>query len=232
MIVRDDKEITCLGQFDGIVCYIKTADNKGFNNDIFKVVTAICFTDLERNIVYKRESYNNYICRLESNVNYFNLMDIIQDLALYVDKNKDIEYFKNQVIDNILDNNYSGLITLKNFKKEYYNNIADQIRKEKADKCNKVINSIKNEIESTVKEINNYIEMRILKPNKNNEYQLEFVTRFTLKKFDTLGVYNNKEGVETYRSILKWLKDYLYYISNGHNPVNFLEFDKVIKPIV
>lgn len=229
MIIRDDKEITCLGQFDGVVCYIKTADNKGVHGDIFKVVTAICFTDLERNIIYKRESIGSYICRLESTKDYFNLMDIIQDLALYVDKNKYIEYFKNQVIDNILDNNYSGLITLKNFKKEYYNNIADQIRKEKAEECSKVIDSIKGEIESTTKEINNYIEMRVFNPSKRNEYQLEFATKYTLKKFDTSGMYNNEEGIERYKNILKWLNDYLYYINNNYDPVKFLEFDKVIK---
>lgn len=227
-ILRDDNKVTCLGQFDGVVCYIKTADYRSFEGKEFKVVTGICFNDLEGNTIYKRNEYNSYICRLESNKDYFNIADIIEDLALYIDKNDLEPYWKNKTIDSILNNNSLGLLALKRFKTEYYNNIEEQIRKEKSEKCAKIIEDIKLNIESIVAEINNYIEMRIFNPCKSNEYKLQFVTKFTMKEFETLSIYNNNEGIKEYESILKWLNDYLYYISNDFDPVEFIEFDVIL----
>lgn len=227
-IIRDDNKVTCLGQFDGVVCYIKTADYRSFDGKEFKVVTGICFNDLEGNTVYKRNEYNSYICRLESNKDYFNISDIIEDLALYIDKSELEPYWKNKTIDNILNNNSLGLLALKRFKKEYYNNIEDQIRKEKAEECKKVIEEIKVNINNIVAEINNYIEMRVFKPTKYNKYKLQFATKFTMKEFDTLSIYNNVEGIESYKNILNWLNDYLYYISNDFDPVEFIEFDIIL----
>lgn len=227
-ILRDDNKATCLGQFDGVVCYIKTADYRSFNNEEFKVITGICFNDLEGNTVYKRNEYNSYICRLESNKNYFNITDIIDDLALYIDKCELEEYWKNKTIDNILNNSSLGLLALKRFKKEYYNRIDEQIRREKAEECKKTIEEIKVNINNAVAEINKYIKMRIFVPCKSNEYKLQFATKYTMKEFNTLSIYNNDEGIQEYKRILNWLNDYLYYISNDFDPIEFIEFDVIL----
>ena len=50
----------------------------------------------------------------------------------------------------------------------------------------------------------------------------------TLKEFNTIDIYDNIEGVEKYRNILKWINEYLYCVSNDFDPVYFLKFDKVI----
>ena len=54
---------------------------------------------------------------------YFNLNDIIQELALYVQHCKIEKYFKDIMISNILNNKPTSKIALKKFVAEYYSNI-------------------------------------------------------------------------------------------------------------
>ena len=128
MAIIKDNGIKCLGQFDGVIVYIKSAINKMFIDGKKKeVVTGICFKDLDGNILYEQDNYNNYICLLESDSRYFNLNDIIQELTLYVQHCKIKKYYKDIIISNILNNNPVSKITLKKFVAEYYSNIESEI---------------------------------------------------------------------------------------------------------
>ena len=61
MAIIKDNSIKCLGQFDGVIVYIKSATNKMFiDGEEREVVTGICFKDLEGNILYEQNNYNNY----------------------------------------------------------------------------------------------------------------------------------------------------------------------------
>lgn len=228
MIIKDYKEMYKI-QFDGVVCLAKIGDNKGIDGEVFKVVTGICFKNLKGKEIYKQERINSYICRFKSDTSFFNLEDIIEELALYVDK-CDIEtYFKNKIIDEVLENNNSALTTIRLFKKQYFQKKQEEIRKEIIEKNKEEVEKIKGDIEKVVKEISCYVECRIAKPNKNNDYHLEFMTRKTLKKFNVLTMYNNEEEVKKYNQVLQWLEEYLYYLSIKKNPNDYLEFDKIIK---
>ena len=229
MAIIKDNGIKCLGQFDGVIVYIKSAINKMFvDGKEREVVTGICFKNLDGNILYEQNNYNNYICLLESDSSFFNLNDIIQELALYVQHCDTEKYYKDIIISNILNNNPVSKIALKKFVAEYYNNIESEIKRKKAEQCKKEIENIKENIKEVVKDINKYTTMKICEPDYNNRYKLQFVTRKTLKEFSTLDIYNNIEGVERYRSILEWINEYLYCVSNDFDPVDFLKFDKVI----
>ena len=92
----------------------------------------------------------------------------------------------------------------------------------------KTIEEIKVNINNAVAEINKYIKMRIFVPCKSNEYKLQFATKYTMKEFNTLSIYNNDEGIQEYKRILNWLNDYLYYISNDFDPIEFIEFDVIL----
>ena len=94
-----------------------------------EVVTGICFKDLDGNILYEQNNYNNYISLLESDSRYFNLNDIIDELALYVQHCKIKKYYKDIIISNILNNKPVSKITLKKFVAEYYSNIESEIKK-------------------------------------------------------------------------------------------------------
>ena len=229
MAIIKDNGIKCLGQFDGVIVYIKSAINKMFiDGEEREVVTGICFKDLDGNILYEQNNYNNYICLLEGDSRYFNLNDIIQELALYVQHCKIEKYFKDIMISNILNNKPTSKIALKKFVAEYYNNIESEIKRKKAEQCKKEIENIKENIKEVVKDINKYTTMKICKPDYNNKYKLQFITKKTLKEFNTIDIYNNVEGVEKYKNILDWINEYLYYISSDFDPVYFLKFDKVI----
>lgn len=229
-IIKNYKEIQCLGQFDDIVIYIKKADNKFLDESTDIVVTGICFKNLEGNTIYEYNSYNSYICRLENNKNSFNLHDFIEDLALYVSKCKIDSFYKNKTIEAVLNNEYMGLYNIKNFRKEYYNKIAEEIRREKVKKCYKQIEIIKKDIDKTIEDIklNSKEMIRINKPNKYNNYCYELMTKNTYKKLNILGIYENEEGIKEYKNILKFFADYLYYIQCDFDPVEFLKFDKVV----
>ena len=229
MAIIKDKGIKCLGQFDGVIVYIKSAINKMFiDGEEKEVVTGICFKNLDGNILYEQNNYNSYICLLESDSRYFNLNDIIDELALYVQHCKIEKYFKDIIISNILNNNPVSKIALKKFVSEYYSNIESEIKRKKAEQCKKEIENIKENIKEVVKDINKYTAMKICEPDYNNKYKLQFVTKNTLKEFSTVDIYNNIEGVKRYRNILEWINSYLHYISNSLNPIDFLKFDKVI----
>ena len=229
MAIIKDNSIKCLGQFDGVIVYIKSATNKMFiDGKEREVVTGICFKDLDGNILYKQNNYNSYICLLESDSSFFNLNDIIHELALYVQHCDTEKYYKDIIISNILNNNPVSKIALKKFVAEYYNNIESEIKRKKAEQCKKEIENIKENIKEVVKDINKYTTMKICEPDYNNRYKLQFVTRKTLKEFNTIDIYNNIEGVEKYRNILKWINEYLYCVSSDFDPVYFLKFDKVI----
>lgn len=229
-IIKNYKEIQCLGQFDDIVIYIKKADNKFLDESTDIVVTGICFKNLEGNTIYEYNSYNSYICRLENNKNSFNLHDFIEDLALYVSKCKIDSFYKNKTIEAVLNNEYMGLYNIKNFRKEYYNKIAEEIRREKVEKCYKQIEIIKKDIDKTIEDIklNSKEMIRINKPNKYNNYCYELMTKNTYKKLNILGIYENEEGIKEYKNILKFFADYLYYTKCDFDPVEFLKFDKVV----
>lgn len=230
-IIRDYKEIECLGQFDDIVIYIKKADNKFFDNTESIVVTGICFKDLEGNTIYKYNNYNSYICRLEKNKTSFSLNDFIEDLALYVSKCNIDKFYKNKTIESVLNNEYKGLFNIKNFRKEYYNKIAEEIRMQKVNEYRKQIELIKKDIDKIIEEIKSDCkeEIRINYPDKYNNYSYELMTRKTYKKLKTLGSWDNTvEEIEGYKNILKFFTEYLYYIQSDFDPVEFLKFDKVI----
>lgn len=230
-IIRDYKEIECLGQFDDIVIYIKKADNKFFDESTDVVVTGICFKDLEGNTIYKYNSYNSYICRLENNKTSFNLNDFIEDLALYISKCNIDSFYKNKTIESVLNNEYRGLFNIKNFRKEYYNKIAEEIRMQKVNEYRKQIELIKKDIDKIIEEIKSDCkeEIRINYPDKYNNYSYELMTRKTYKKLKTLGFWDNTvEEIEGYKNILKFFTEYLYYIQSDFDPVEFLKFDKVI----
>ena len=228
-IIRDYKEIECLGQFDDIVIYIKKADNKFFDESTDIVVTGICFKDLEGNTIYKYNSYNSYICRLEKNKTSFNLNDFIEDLALYVSKCNIDKFYKNKTIESVLNNEYKGLFNIKNFRKEYYNKIAEEIRMKKVNKCKKQIELIKKDIDKTIEEIKTTCKekIRISEPSKYNNYCYELMTKNTYKKLNILGIYDNEDGIKEYKNILKFFADYLYYIQCDFDPVEFLKFDRL-----
>ena len=129
MAIIKDNGIKCLGQFDGVVVYIKSAINKMFiDGKEREVVTGICFKDLDGNILYKQNNYNSYICLLESDSSFFNLNDIIEELALYVQHCNIEKYYKDIIISNILNNKPVSKIALKKFVSEYYNNIDAEIK--------------------------------------------------------------------------------------------------------
>ena len=95
MAIIKDSGIKCLGQFDGVIVYIKSAINKMFiDGEKKEVVTGICFKDLDGNVLYEQNNYNSYICLLESDSNFFNLNDIIEELALYVQHCDTEKYYK------------------------------------------------------------------------------------------------------------------------------------------
>ena len=59
MAIIKDNGIKCLGQFDGVTVYIKSAINKMFvDGKEREVVTGICFKDLDGNILYEQNNYN------------------------------------------------------------------------------------------------------------------------------------------------------------------------------
>lgn len=228
-IIKDFKNTECLGQFDNVKVYIKKAINKFFDNTEGLVVTGICFTDLENNIIYKYNT-SQYICRLEKHKTSFNLNDFLEDLILYVSKCNIDKFYKNKTIESVLNNEYRGLYNIRNFKKEYYNKVAEEIRREKVKKCYKQIEIIKKDIDKTIEDIklNSKEMIRINKPNKYNNYCYELMTKNTYKKLNILGIYENEEGIKEYKNILKFFADYLYYIQCDFDPVEFLKFDKVV----
>ena len=130
MAIIKNNGIKCLGQFDGVIVYIESSINKMFiDGEKKEVVTGICFIDLDGYILYDQYNYNNYICLLESDSRYFNLNDIIDELALYVQHCKIKKYYKDIIISNILNNKPVSKITLKKFVAEYYSNIESEIKK-------------------------------------------------------------------------------------------------------
>lgn len=230
MIIRDYKKAECLGQYDDIKVYIKKADNQFFDGSVDTVITAICFTDLENNIIYKY-STSHYICKLEDKTNRsFNLNDFLEDLILYVSKCNIDKFYKNKTIENVLNNNFKGLYNIRQFKKAYYEQIQENINTKKAQEYKKQIDIIKKDIDNTIEEIKTTCKelIRIHKPNKNNNYCYELFTKCTYKKLETIHIYNNEEGIKEYKNILKFFNDYLYYISIDYDAVEFLTFDKVI----
>ena len=117
MAIIKDNGIKCLGQFDGVIVYIKSAINKMFiDGEKKEVVTGICFKDLDGNILYEQNNYNSYICLLESDSRYFNLNDIIDELALYVQHCKIEKYFKDIIIIRLINSHCNiNIYILNNF---------------------------------------------------------------------------------------------------------------------
>lgn len=226
MIVKDFKGIVNLGQFDGVNVYIKKAINQNFDNELIEVVTGICFVNLEGEIVYKKRVYNTYICTLDDK-RVFNLMDIIDNLALFVDKSNMKKYWKDKIIDDILNNDYRGLLTLKLFVKDYYKEVERKIKEKENNIILEKVEKVKEEIKEVLKEINNYEVMKLIKPNESNNYTYEFYTKHTLKRFYS-GCSANEE-LQVQYDILTHLNDYLYYLKNDYIPYYFMNFDKVVE---
>lgn len=225
MIIKDFDETICLGQYDGVVIYIKKAIDLTFDDEEIEVVTRICFKDLDGNIIYKRKKYTTYICPLDDS-RCFNLMNIIDDLALFVDKSDMDSYWKNKKIDEILDNKTNALSFLKRYVANYWKSIEEKIKQEEINLILEKVEVVKKEVDKVFNDINKYEMMRRAGANENNNFHYEFYTKDTLKRFKS-GLHADDE-LKVQNDILSHLKAYLNCLENDYIPKYFLEFDKVI----
>lgn len=225
MIMKTNNYYMALYTYEGLTAWIKTAEYKNSFNEIKTVVTELIVTkeNNKNEIVYKNIS-SNWICYYNES-NGLSIVDIIEDILYYLANN---EYTLNQkvnTIDNVLYNNGVALLNIRLFKKDHLNKLADIKRIEENKKIESEINKKKDDIELIVTNINKYTLMRYKKPSQLNNFIHEFYTNNSLKIFD-FGTGINEE-LKGYNNMLKWLNEYLYYISNDFDPIEFMLFDKV-----
>lgn len=223
MIIKDyDKRV--LAQYDNVIVVVKEGENKFVDGTISKVVTCIYFYTLEKELIYKYENWNTYICRLVGTENSRGLNDFIDDLALYIDKCKTEKYWKDKTIDNVINHNSVGLLAIKQFKKEYYEGIQEDIRREKNKQLRQEESNIKEEIRQLIKDISNKELTKLYEPE--NELKYELLTKYTKKIFDRSPFAG--DNINNLNKMIKHLKEYKYYIESDFDPAEFLEFDVVI----
>lgn len=169
-IVKYSNKVECLGQYDGIKVYIKTAENKNTFGDVDTVVYGICFTDLENNIIYKDHNYNNYICLLDSDSSRFNLTDILDSLACYLNNADTVAH---ELIQGVLNNELKALIELKRFIVNYYAQLENKLIKENNN--NSLVNN-----EAVKIEVNNN-DVIVTRKIDNKQYNI-----YTLKDNETI----------------------------------------------
>lgn len=226
MIIKTNNYYMSLYTYEGLSAWIKTAEYRNSFNEIKTVVTELIVTkeNNKNEIIYKNIS-SNWICYYNES-NGLSIVNIIEDILYYLANNEYTSNQKYNIVDNVLYNNGIALLNIKLFKKEHLNKLAAIKRIEENNKIELEINKIKEDIDSIVTNINKYTIMRYNKANSTNNFIYQIYTSNTIKIF-SLGTGIN-ERLQGYKDILNHLKEYLYYISNDFNPIEFMTFDKVV----
>ena len=225
MIIKTNNYYIPLYTHEGLQAWIKTADNKDTFNTIDTVVTELIITKEGSKEVLCKFTSTLYLCYY-NNTKYFSIVDVIEDILYYLANNSYSTAHKQEIIYNVLNNDMLTLLNIKRANKQYKQELKDNEIRERNNKLNEQINTIKNDIDSTIAEINKYTKIRYNKANRNNNYTHTIITSNTIKTFN-FGA-NLSEELKGYNDILTHLKEYLYYISIDFDPTNFLKFDKVI----
>lgn len=225
MIIKTNNYYMTLYTYEGLSAWIKTAEYRNSFNEIKTVVTELIVTkeNNKNEIIYKNIS-SNWICYYNES-NGLSIVNIIEDILYYLANNEYTSNQKYNIVDNVLYNNGIALLNIKLFKKEHLNKLAAIKRIEENNKIELEINKIKEDIDSIIVNINKYTMMRYNKANSTNNFIHQIYTSNTIKTF-SLGTGIN-ERLQGYKDILNHLKEYLYYISNDFDPIEFMTFDKV-----
>lgn len=223
MIIKRNDFYMALYTYEGLTAWVKTAEYKNSFNEVKTVVTELVVTNEQKEVVYKNIS-SNWICYYNDNKG-LSIVNIIEDILYYLAHNEYKAEYKKNTVDNVLYNSSVAMLNIKLFRKEHTNKITEQKAIEENNKKLKQINKLEIEIVELVNNINKYELMRYNKPNQLNNYKYEFITSNSYKAF--IFGSNLNEVIEGYNNIIQWLNNYLYYISNDYDPIEFMEFDKV-----
>ena len=225
MLIKENDFYTSLYTMEGLTAWIKTAENEStLTGNIDTVVTELIITkENTKEIVFKRVSYGSYICFYNTS-GYNNIVDIIEDILLYLANSDDSIDLKERTINSVLSNEFN--VRIKEFKNKYYDDIKTKESLKKAEELKEKIKKLDAIIDEEIKEINSYDKVELNKPSKYNNYNYELITYKALKIFYFDG--SLKGECMCKENIIKTLKEYKNCIVNGIDPIKIISFDKVI----
>lgn len=225
MLIKENDFYTALYTMEGLTAWIKTAENKStLTDNIDTVVTELIITkENTKEIVFKRVSYGSYIC-FYNTLGYNNIVDIIEDILLYLANSDDSIELKERVINHVLNNDFT--VRIKEFKNKYYNDIKTEESFKKSEELKEKIRKLDAIIDEEIKEINSCDKIVLNKPYKYNNYNYELITYKALKIFYFDG--SLKGECMCKENIIKTLKEYKNCIVNKIDPIKIISFDKVI----
>ena len=225
MLIKENDFYTALYTMEGLTAWIKTAENEStLTGNIDTVVTELIITkENTKEIVFKRVSYGSYICFYNTS-GYNNIVDIIEDILLYLANSDDSIELKERTINSVLSNEFN--VRIKEFKNKYYDDIKTKESLKKAEELKEKIKKLDAVIDEEIKEINTYDKIELNKPSKYNNYNYGIITSKSLKAFYWDGSLNGEYMCK--ENIIKTLKEYKNCIVNGIDPTKIISFDKVI----
>lgn len=226
-IIKENNYYTGYYSIEGLTAWIKTGQYKNINGDIKEVITSLVITkeNNKKEVVYKYESYNSFISYYYDK-DGFSLSDIIENLLIYIAHNETEEYFKNRFIENALNNGYKGISVLKRFKIKYEQDQKERIILQEIKELEVIEKKLLTEVKSIVNNINNKVEIKLISPNKYNNYNYEIYTKKGHKSFE-IGS-SIRENIKYIKSMLDFLKEYDNLLMSDIIPEYFLKFDKVV----
>lgn len=225
MLVKENNNYIALCTLEGLTAWIKTGVNRGFTGKEYEVITALVISKEGNNkeVIYKYID-GNWITYYNSK-DGFTICDIIEDILQFVAHYNKGSFYMNKFVSEAINNQHSALLIIKRYNKEYKEYLQQLKRAEENKQINIQVQNIKNQISDTLQDINKYVEMRYHKPCEINDYTHEIYTIDTLKTFKAF----TSERLETHKNILNFLSKYLNCLQCDFDPIEFLEFDKVIK---
>lgn len=226
MLVKENNNYIALCTLEGLTAWIKTGVNRGFTGEEYEVITALVITKEGNNkeVIYKYidGSWISYYNSKDG----FTLCNIIEDILQFVAHYNKGSFYMNKFISEAINNKHIAILVIKRYNKEYKEYLQQLKRIEENKQIDMQVQNIKTQINDTLQDINKYVDMRYNKPEIRNDFTHEIFTRYTLRTFKGLN-YDNK--VEEYTDILNFLNKYLNCLQCDFDPIEFLEFDKVIK---
>ena len=226
MLIKENDFYTALYTMEGLTAWIKTAENKSsLTGNVDTVVTDLIITkENTKEIVFKKISYGSYICFYNTQ-GYNNIVDIIEDILLYLANSDDNIELKERIINSVLSNEFN--VRIKEFKNKYYDYIKTEESLKKAEELKEEIKKLDAIIDEEIKEINTYDKIILSKPCKYNNYNYEIIISKALKTFYYDG---SLEGeLMCKKNIIKTLKEYKNCLIDKIDPIKAINFDKVIQ---
>lgn len=226
-MIKENNYYTSYFTAEGLTAWIKTGEYKNTMNEIKEVITELIITkeDNRKDIIYKHMSYNGFISYYWSE-DGFCLSDVIEELLIYIARNNIDKYWKDQFLNNVMNNEFKGLNAIKRFKKEYELKLVEEQRRIKEQQNREVENNLLIEVNEIINKTKNEIEIRFNEPKESNNYKYEIYTRYSYKTFNHSPF--ARENIEVLNDMISWLKEYNNYLNNDLIPENFMQFDKVV----